>query len=94
MDNEKKAGRYERIIAQLNELLTKTSNPLSRMATIIAVLHNKMDNFSWTGYYHLTDGELLVGAYQGPLACQLPPKNDLLYYKTVPKGTQYIIVVN
>jgi len=58
MDNEKKARRYERIIVQLSELLTKTNNPLSRMATIIAVLHNKMDNFSWTGYYHLIEGEL------------------------------------
>lgn len=91
MDNEKKARRYERIIAQLNELLTKTSNPLSRMATIIAVLHNKMDNFSWTGYYHLTDGELLVGAYQGPLACQLLQKNKGVCWSSINRKETVII---
>ena len=62
MDNEKKARRYERIIVQLSELLTKTNNPPSRMSTIIAVLHNKIDNFSWTAYYQLIEGGLLVGA--------------------------------
>lgn len=39
------------------------------MATIAAVLHQKMDYFFWTGFYLLRDGELIVGPYQGPLAC-------------------------
>lgn len=39
------------------------------MATIIAVLHHKMDYFFWTGFYHLVDGKLQVGPYQGSLAC-------------------------
>jgi len=91
MDNEKKARRYERIIVQLSELLTKTNNPLSRMATIIAVLHNKMDNFSWTGYYHLIEGELLVGAYQGPLACQKLQNNKGVCWTSINKKETIVV---
>jgi GAF domain-containing protein len=34
-----------------------------------------MPNFFWTGYYLLHEGELIVGCYQGPLACQVLEKN-------------------
>jgi L-methionine (R)-S-oxide reductase len=70
MDREKKKGRYERIYHQLEDLLTKSDNTISRMATVAAVLHHKMDDFFWTGYYLLKDGKLSVGPYQGPVACQ------------------------
>ncbi len=39
------------------------------MATILAVLHHKMDGFFWTGFYLLQEGKLQVGPYQGSLAC-------------------------
>lgn len=70
MDNKKKKGRYERMYKQLKELLVKTDDPYARMSSIIAVLHHKMDYFFWTGYYFLKDEKLIVGQYQGPVACQ------------------------
>ncbi len=70
MKNERKQGRYERIHRQLEKLLSTTDNPVSRMATVAAVLHHKMDGFFWTGFYVLQEGKLTVGPYQGPLACQ------------------------
>jgi GAF domain-containing protein len=74
---EKKAlkNRYERIYTQLGELLQNTGNPISRMATVAAILHHKMPHFFWTGFYILEKGELIVGPYQGPLACQVLEKN-------------------
>ena len=70
MDKNKKAGRYQRLFAQINELIEKSSNnPISNMATIAAVLHHKMDYFFWTGFYLLNDGKLQVAPYQGSLAC-------------------------
>lgn len=42
---------------------------MSNMATLLAVLHHKMDYFFWTGFYFLQDGKLQVGPYQGSLAC-------------------------
>ena len=70
MDIKKKQGRYDRIYKQLKELLPKTSDPYARMSSIVAVLHNKMEYFFWTGFYFLKDGKLIVGQYQGPVACQ------------------------
>jgi GAF domain-containing protein len=34
-----------------------------------------MPHFFWTGFYILEKGELIVGPYQGPLACQVLEKN-------------------
>ena len=75
MDKEKKNGRYHRVFKQLEELLGKCSNTNSRLSTVSAVLHHKMDNFFWTGFYLLDDGKLFVGPYQGPLACMELQKN-------------------
>lgn len=66
---DKLRGRYERITKQLSELYTKVPDPLSRMATAAALLHHKMPHYSWTGFYRLVEDELVVGPYQGSLAC-------------------------
>ena len=66
---DKKLARYQRVRNQIEDLLKGCENGLSRMATINAVLHHKMDGFFWTGFYLIRDGRLLVGPYQGPLAC-------------------------
>ncbi|MCK5463917.1 MAG: GAF domain-containing protein [Bacteroidales bacterium] len=75
MDESKKRGRYKRIYDQLSTLLNATDDVMSRMATVAAVLHHKMDGFFWTGFYLIRDGNLLVGPYQGPVACQVLAKD-------------------
>jgi L-methionine (R)-S-oxide reductase len=75
MKPDKKKGRYGRVYNQVHDLLTKTKDPVSRMSTLAAVLHHKMEGFFWTGFYLLKDGKLLVGPYQGPVACQELEKN-------------------
>jgi L-methionine (R)-S-oxide reductase len=71
MDASKKEGRYKRILTQLEGLLTKTDNPIARMATIAAVLSHKFDYFFWCGFYFLHEDKMIVGPYQGPVACQV-----------------------
>jgi L-methionine (R)-S-oxide reductase len=93
MENSKKAGRYQRIIAQLEGLLTKTSDINSRMATISAVLHHKMEGFFWTGFYFITDGELTVRLYQGPVACQILKKDTGVCWAGI-NQQQTIVVAN
>jgi GAF domain-containing protein len=65
----KKTDKYERLYEQILELTVDKPSVISRMATIAAVLHHKMSGFFWTGFYILEDGQLMVGPYQGPLAC-------------------------
>ena len=71
MDKKGKRGRYERVLAQLTELLQKSDDRTAHMATVAAVLHYKMPHFFWTGFYLLKNEDLVVGPYQGPVACQV-----------------------
>ena len=45
------------------------------MATIIAVLHHKMESFFWTGFYLLIEEKMTVQMYQGSVACQVLEKD-------------------
>lgn len=93
MEQSKKGGRYQRIYDQIAELLIKSNNPLSNMATIVAVLHAKMDYFFWTGFYLLQDGRLQVGPYQGSLACiDLPEPKGVCWAAL--KQEKSVIVAN
>lgn len=71
MNNKAKQGRYERVLEQLTQLLQKSDDRTAHMATVVAVLHHKMPHFFWTGFYLLKDQDLVVGPYQGPVACQV-----------------------
>ena len=75
MEDIKKQGRYSRIYTQLRELVLKSNNIQARMATIVAVLHHKMEYFFWTGFYLIDNGEMTVNIYQGPVACQILEKD-------------------
>lgn len=86
-----KRGKYERIYKQLQELFTATAYLPSRMATAAAVLHHKMKDFYWTGFYMLEGEELLVHNYQGPLACQKLRK-DIGVCRAAINGAETIIV--
>jgi len=66
--------RYKRLYSQIQGLLKQTDNTIARMATVAALLHHKMPHSSWTGFYILCKGELVIGPYQGPLACQVLEK--------------------
>ena len=74
MTPQQKKQRYQRIQTQLQDLLKTTDDPISRMATIASLLYHKMRHFFWIGFYRLQDGQLLVGPYQGVIACQTLPK--------------------
>ena len=76
MEDNKKEGRYSRIYTQLSELVLKSTSQSARMATIIAVLHHKMEYFFWTGFYLIDNGQMTVNIYQGPVACQILEKNE------------------
>jgi GAF domain-containing protein len=69
MEKSKKQNRYNRLYEQIKDLISDHTDMVAKMATVVAVLHHKMDYYFWTGFYLLKDGELIVGPYQGPVAC-------------------------
>ncbi len=91
MNTRTKADRYQRILTQLEELLTKTPDMISRMATICALLHGKFDYYFWCGFYRIIDGQLIVGPYQGPLACQVLTKDKGICWASVNQNKTLIV---
>ena len=56
------------LLPQLESLLDGEPDPVARMANMAALLHREM-GFWWTGFYRVKDNELVLGPFQGPVAC-------------------------
>jgi GAF domain-containing protein len=88
---DKKEARYQRIYLQISDLLKKTDELTARMATTNAVLYHKMDGFFWVGFYLLREGRLLVGPYQGPLACMELTAGQGVCWAGINRGAPVIV---
>ena len=64
-----KKETYEEVIPQIRSLISGETDEISVMANVAAVLHTPFDEFFWTGFYLVREGELRLGPFQGPLAC-------------------------
>jgi L-methionine (R)-S-oxide reductase len=83
--------RYARIEGQLREQFRKTADPIARMATTVALLHHKLDHYFWTGFYRLVDGDLVVGPYQGTLACQVLERGKGVCWAAVQRNEVVVV---
>lgn len=63
-----KTEQYEQLLLQAEALVAGESEVIARMANIAALLHREM-GFWWTGFYRVIEGELVLGPFQGPIAC-------------------------
>ncbi|MBQ2247436.1 MAG: GAF domain-containing protein [Tidjanibacter sp.] len=63
-----KVERYEVLAAQVEALLAGEDDVVANMANVAAMIHHTFD-FWWTGFYRVVEGELILGPFQGPLAC-------------------------
>ncbi len=86
-----RAERYKRIAEQLAELFRKTTDPTARMATAAALLSGKMKHHFWVGFYRLVDGDLVVGPYQGPLACALLPRHEGVCWAAIDRNGPVLV---
>jgi L-methionine (R)-S-oxide reductase len=61
---------FKELIPQLKQLVLNETNPTAVMATLAAALHGVFQDH-WLGFYLVdkTRNELVVGPFQGPLAC-------------------------
>ena len=66
--SQEKKERYGTILPQLEALISSESDMIANLANIAAVLKESME-FFWVGFYIVKDTELVLGPYQGPLAC-------------------------
>ena len=63
-----KQQRYEALLPQVKALCEDEDDIIAKMANIAALLHHEF-GFWWTGFYRVINNELLLGPFQGPIAC-------------------------
>ncbi|MBR0330575.1 MAG: GAF domain-containing protein [Alistipes sp.] len=63
-----KAERYALLLEQVASLVQGETDRVARMANVAAMIHQTF-GFWWTGFYRVVGEELVLGPFQGPLAC-------------------------
>ncbi len=63
---------YETILPQVRSLLRGEDDVIANMANLSALLHEAF-GFWWTGFYRVCGDELVLGPFQGPIACTRIP---------------------
>ena len=67
-----KEERYEELLPRAQALLEGEDDLIARMANLAALLHSEF-GFWWTGFYRVAGDVLVLGPFQGPVACTRIP---------------------
>ncbi len=60
--------KYEQIIPQIKSLIQHEDDLIANLANVAAALKSAF-NFFWVGFYLVKNKELVLGPFQGPVAC-------------------------
>ncbi|GAA5140518.1 GAF domain-containing protein [Thalassotalea piscium] len=65
----KKTEFYRQLIAQAEVLIAGEKDVIANMANISALLFESLEHVNWAGFYRMIDQELVLGPFQGKVAC-------------------------
>lgn len=68
IQGETKQERYDALLPQIKAVIEDESDLIANMANLAAMLHETF-GFWWTGFYRVVGEELVLGPFQGPMAC-------------------------
>lgn len=63
-----KAEKYETLFPQIESVVSTEPDVVANMANVASMIHETF-GFWWTGFYRVIDGILVLGPFQGPMAC-------------------------
>lgn len=63
-----KAEKYETLFPQIKAVIESEPDQIANMANVASMLHETF-GFWWTGFYRVIEGQLVLGPFQGPMAC-------------------------
>ena len=63
-----KEEKYQSLLPQIKALIGNEPDMVANMANLSAALKQAFD-FFWVGFYRVIDKELVLGPFQGPIAC-------------------------
>lgn len=69
---KKKEDKYKLLKEQIRALTEGETDKVAIMANVCAAIHQEM-GFFWTGFYRVVGDELVLGPFQGPVACMHIP---------------------
>ena len=64
-----KAEFYQTLLSQTNALISDETDPIANMANISALLFDALEQVNWLGFYRVIDEQLVLGPFQGKVAC-------------------------
>ena len=67
-DTRDRISLYSALLPQLRELLSDERDPVAAMANVSAALKETF-GWHWVGFYRVQGAELVLGPFQGPVAC-------------------------
>lgn len=67
-----KDEQYRLLTEQIQSLIDGETDTIAVMANVCAAIHETM-GFFWTGFYRVVGRELVLGPFQGPVACMHIP---------------------
>lgn len=68
IQGETKQERYEALLPQIKAVVEEEPDFIANMANVAAMLHETF-GFWWTGFYRVVGEALVLGPFQGPMAC-------------------------
>ena len=68
MTSEEKNDRYTMLVEQARSLIVNEPDEIANMANIASLI-NEAFHFWWTGFYRVVGDDLVLGPFQGPIAC-------------------------
>ena len=67
--DDQRAERYERVLRAARSMLQGEPDLVARMATVASLLRSAFAYYDWVGFYRWDGRQLVVGPYQGSVAC-------------------------
>lgn len=64
-----KAEFYDQLYRQVEAIIGDETDVIANMANISALLFESLSDVNWAGFYRLVDNELILGPFQGKVAC-------------------------
>lgn len=66
---ENQLEKYDLIKKQLSAILEDEHNVIANLSNSSALLNDALTDINWVGFYLMNEGELLLGPFQGKVAC-------------------------
>jgi L-methionine (R)-S-oxide reductase len=68
-DSDNKRDFYASLAQQLSGLLEGEPDAVANAANMSALINEALPNLNWAGFYFMRGGELVLGPFQGKVAC-------------------------